>query len=403
MAFDHGENFFTDGADPRRIEARTELQQIVEDQAEAEFARRRASFEAMQRRHRQEIDDLAARMKSMFGRTPPEVTVNAMALAVEEAHEFAKLRAAEGEPEDAIADIRLFQAQIQGKEVAFHLQGRDSKPSFIDDGKNIFVPGYQDDVALLASLQLAQMRWGVIKVTGTDEFKERVVQLAAEFDLRLANEDLALRVHQRRSSPGTLSAPTVPELAAAAKFREELESQPPARAEPKPAPPATASVAPVAQEDDEPVIEQADPVAPATTDREVRAEDMPSAEFDQAVKAEIERLKGEGHDKASISERSHEIEDEVRQRWVARDTGAPVESKGWITRLQEERREKVAARAAQAGKEDHMPTEPIDDIEPDEEPDLGFGEDDDEFSLDVPSAATVTPEAKKSAIVAARP
>ena len=129
MAFDHGENFLTDGADPRRIEARTELQRSIEDQAEAEIARRRASFEAMQRRHRQEIDDLATRMKSMFGRTPPEVTVNAMALAIEEAHEFAKLRAAEGKPEDAIADIRLFQAQIQGKEVAFHLQGKDKKAS----------------------------------------------------------------------------------------------------------------------------------------------------------------------------------------------------------------------------------------------------------------------------------
>lgn len=402
MAFDYGENFFTDGADPRRIEARTELQQIVEDQAQAEIARRRASFESMQRRHRQELDDLAARTKSMFGRTPPEVTVNAMALAVEEAHEFAKLRAAEGKPEDAIADIRLFQAQIQGKEVAFHLQGRDNKPSFIDDGKNIFVPGYQDDVALLASLQLAQMRWGVIKVTGTDEFKERVVQLAAEFDLRLANEDLALRVHQRRSSPGTLSAPTEQERVVAAKFREELESHPPARAEPKPAPIATASVLPVGQEDDEPVIEQADPVAPATANQEVRAEDMPAAEFDKAVKAEVARLKGEGHDKASISERSHEIEDDVRQRWAATKPGSPVESTDWITKLKEERREKAAARSAQAGKDNDMPTEPIDDLEPDQEPDLGFGDDDD-FSLDVPSAATVAPEAKKSAAVAARP
>ena len=358
MAFDYGENFFTDGAEPRRIEARTELQRNIEDQAEAELARRRASFEAMQRRHRQEIDDLAKRMKSMFGRTSPEVAVNAMVLAVEEAHEFAKLRAAEGKPEEAIADIRLFQAQIQGKEVAFHLQGRDTKPSFIDDGKNIFVPGYQDDVALLASLQLAQMRWGVIKVTGTDEFKERVVQLAAEFDLRLANEDLALRVHQRRSSPGTLSAPTEQELAAAVKFRTELEGQPPAPAEPRPAPPAKASVDPVVPMDDAPVIEPINPVNPVSADQAAHAEVMPSEE---------------------------------------------VESTDWIARLQEERREKAASKAALAEKGDTMPNEPIDDLEPDEEPDLGFGEDDDQFSLDVPSAMTVTPEAKKSAAVAARP
>lgn len=110
------------------------------------------------------------------------------------------------------------------------------------------MPGYQDDVALLASLQLAQMRWGVIKVTGTDEFKDRVVQLAAEFDLRLSNEDLALRVHQRRSSPGTLSAPTEQEIAAASSGRSLRASRQP-EPSPKPTPLATAAAVTVAQED----------------------------------------------------------------------------------------------------------------------------------------------------------
>ena len=54
------------------------------------------------------------------------------------------------------------------------------------------------------------------------------------------------------------------------------------------------------------------------------------------------------------------------------------------------------------GKDEDVPEEPIEIDEPEEEADLGFGDDDD-FSLDLPSAATVTPEAKKTAGVAARP
>lgn len=321
MAFDHGENFFTDGRDPRRLVSRTQLEHQVEDQSDHELAQRRSEFAALQRRHRQQMDDLVAQKSSMFGRTPPEVAVNALALATEEAHHQAKLRAAEGKPEDMIQDIRLFQAKIQGKEVAFYTEGRDGRPSFIDDGKSVFVPAYNDDIALLASLQLAQMRWGVIKVSGTDDFKERVVQLAAEHHLQLSNEDLALRVHQRRNSPGTLSAPTEQELAAAVKFKTEMEGHKPEVAEPESGPEAAS---------------------------------------------------------------------------------APADEKAWVKEELRELQERRAARAVQAGKESEMPKEPIEIDEPEEEPDLGF-DDDDDFTVDVPGATTVAPEAKKTAGMGVRP
>ncbi len=409
MAFDHGENFFSDGSDPRRFASRTQLENQIEDRAEHEMARRRAEFAAMQRRHRQEMDNLAMQKRSMFGRTPPEVTVNALTLAIEEAHHQAKLRAAEGKPEELVQDIRLFQAMIQGKEVAFHVEGKSGKPSFIDDGKSIFVPAYDDDIALLASLQLAQMRWGVIKVSGTDDFKDRVVQLAADHDLQLANEDLALRVHQRRNSPGTLSAPTEQELATAKKFQTELEEQKPEPAEPKSAGDAPASKAPAttaaAPEDDEDaVIEEDAPEQEKTPEPALAAATASAAPTTPPAddKAWIAELQEERRRKAA--ERAAEA---AKTSKAGKETTLPkgeydraVEAE--IQQLKERGQSSNAAQAAQAGKDEDMPQEPIEIDEPEEEADLGHGDDDD-FTLDLPSAATVTPEAKKTAGVTARP
>lgn len=407
MAFDHGENFFSDGRDPRRLASRTQLENQVEDRAEHEMARRRAEFAALQRRHRQEMDDLAAQKSSMFGRTPPEVAVNALTLAIEEAHHQAKLRAAEGKPEELVQDIRLFQAKIQGKEVAFHVEGKSGKPSFIDDGKNIFVPAYDDDIALLASLQLAQMRWGVVKVSGTEDFKERVVHLAADYDLQLANEDLALRVHQRRNSPGTLSAPTEQELAAAKKLHAELEGQEPEPAEPKaagdaPAPKASVTTATTPEdeddaliEDDTPEQEQAPEPAPAT------AEAVPTAPpaDDKAWIAELqEERRRKAAERAAEAAKAVKAGKEGTMPKGEYDRAVEAE----IQQLKAKGQSPNAAQAAKAGKDEDVPEEPIEIDEPEEEADLGFGDDDD-FSLDLPSAATVTPEAKKTAGVTARP
>lgn len=406
MAFDHGENFFSDGRDPRRLASRTQLENQIEDRADHELARRRAEFEALQRRHRQEMDDLAAQKSSMFGRTPPEVAVNALTLAIEEAHHQARLRAAEGNPEEVIQDIRLFQPKIQGKEVAFHVEGKDGKPSFIDDGKNIFVPAYDDGIALLASLQLAQMRWGVIKVSGTDDFKERVVQLAAEYDLQLANEDLALRVHQRRNSPGTLSAPTERELAAAQKFQAEMEGREPEPAEPKSAGtvPAKAPVSTAAapEEEDEVLIEDEEPEpeqvkAPEPTPTAASA--APSA-VPADDKAWIAELQEERRRKAA--ERAAEA---AQTAQAGKDSKMPKDEydravEAEIQQLKAKDQSTTATQSAQAGKD--MPEEPIEIDEPEEEADLGY-DDGDDFSLDLPAASVVSPEAKKTAGVAARP
>lgn len=367
MAFDHTENFLSDGRDPRHLATRHELESIIEDQDQGEIAQRRAEFAQMQQRHRTMMDELVAQKRSMFGRTPPEVSVNALALAVEEAHLMARLRAAQGQPEERVADIRLFQPQIQGREVAYQAEGQ-KKPSFVDDGKNIYVPGYQDDVALLASLQLAQMRWGLVKVSGNDDFKERVVQLAAEHDLKLANEDLARQVQLRRMSPGTLSAPTEQERRAAEQLHNELDASGPAAE-----PPSQASK-PLAHGEQpkwlQPKMAAPEEAAEVTTNSTRRESQKPDAQESDVIEDYPEA------DKQSAGQTAEQPD---------------AEEKSWVQRLQEERRERQQAAAqkpatANAEVQGGSDQAQMEDDEPEHEPDLGYGDGDEDFSVDVPSA-----------------
>jgi hypothetical protein len=48
----------------------------------------------------------------------------------------------------------------------------------------------QDDDTLLAALQLAQEKWGGVKLNGTDEYKRRCVEIAAKNGVRIANPEL---------------------------------------------------------------------------------------------------------------------------------------------------------------------------------------------------------------------
>lgn len=377
MAFDHSTNFLSNGRDPRHLASRTDLEDLIEDRGKDEIVKRQAAFADLQKWHRKMMDEMIAQKQTMFGRTPPEVSLNALTLAIEEAHQKAQLLAAEGMAQGKIADIRLFRAEIRGSEVAFKTEGQKT-PSFVDDGKNIYVPGYQDDVALLASLQLAQMRWGYIKVTGQPDFQERVVQLAAEFDLKLSNEDLAARVQQRRASPGVLSAPSEGERKAAAQLHAE-------------APVGDAQAAGVKA----PVAEAA---APEMVSRQI--EPQPPETHDDDV---IETAHAAQRDVAAP--RPVQPETPVDAPPVANEvTQAQPGDKAWIAALQEERLAKKAAQGQQprSGSGEGDSTSVIVDEEPDQEIDLGY-EDDEEFSVDAPSLPQATPEPKKSATIAARP
>lgn len=368
------ENYLSDGIDPRLPRKQAEIEAQAEDQHNTEVAKKRAEYEDLQRRHRAMMDSLTANKRSMFGKTPPEVSVNALALAVEEAHQLTALRQLEGKPADDARDIRAFSAQIQGREVAFYYEGRQ-KPSFIDDGKNIYVPDFDEDAALLASLQLAQQRWGVVKINGTAEFKERVVQMAVEHDLKLSNRDLAEMVKARREAEGVLSAPSEEERQAAEEFHAS-SAEATAPAAPTAAAKAPAAPEPQAQpEDEDEVIEASPETAPAAP----------------ASPAPVEASKPE----------------------PAAPATEPEDDKAWIRAIQEERRLKKEA-AMQAQKEASVEADKavvntenavesivFDEDVPEEEIDLGMGDDDDFDPMATADPVPASPQ--KTAAVGARP
>ncbi|CEF41887.1 hypothetical protein ASN_2606 [Acetobacter senegalensis] len=90
--------------------------------------------------------------------------------------------------------------------------------AFSDRGDRIDVCDTTDREIILASLQLAASRWGQVKITGTDEFKARVVDLAVEYGFRLKNEDLRQTVEKKRKEAEKLKI-------SARKEREEKEGQ----------------------------------------------------------------------------------------------------------------------------------------------------------------------------------
>ena len=69
--------------------------------------------------------------------------------------------------------------------------------AFSDRSDRIDVCDTTDREIIMASLQLAASRWDQIKITGTDEFKARVVDLAVKRGFRLKNEDLRQTVEKR--------------------------------------------------------------------------------------------------------------------------------------------------------------------------------------------------------------
>lgn len=370
------ENYLSDGTDPRLPRKQAEIEAQAEDQHNTEVAKKRAEYEDLQRRHRAMMDSLTANKRSMFGKTPPEVSVNALALAVEEAHQLTALRQLEGKPADDARDIRAFSAQIHGREVAFYYEGRQ-KPSFIDDGKNIYVPDFDEDAALLASLQLAQQRWGVVKINGTADFKERVVQMAVEHDLKLSNRDLAEMVKARREAEGVLSAPSEEERQAAEEFHASpAEATAPAAS--TAAAKAPAAPKPQAQpEDEDEVIEASPETAPAAP----------------ASPAPVEASKPEPAAPAPATE--------------------PEDDKAWIRAIQEERRLKKEA-AMQAQKEASVEADKavvntenavasivFDEDVPEEEIDLGMGDDDDFDPMATADPVPASPQ--KTAAVGVRP
>jgi hypothetical protein len=88
-------------------------------------------------------------------------------------------------------DIRDFTAQVHQSsrsrlaEIRYSSRSDPSHVSFTDCGKRIDVWQAQDEAVVLAALQLGAQKWGILTITGPDEFKQFSAELAAQHGIRI--------------------------------------------------------------------------------------------------------------------------------------------------------------------------------------------------------------------------
>nr|WP_301273854.1 TraI/MobA(P) family conjugative relaxase [Acetobacter cerevisiae] len=121
--------------------------------------------------------------------------------------------------ERRVYSIPGFRSVVRGAYVHYCKLTDPEHIAFSDRGDRIDVCDTTDRAIILASLRLAANRWDEVKITGTDEFKARIVDLAVEHGFRLKNEDLRQTVEKRRKEAEELKI-------AEQKQKEEKQSSP---------------------------------------------------------------------------------------------------------------------------------------------------------------------------------
>jgi hypothetical protein len=86
--------------------------------------------------------------------------------------------------------------------VKFAHQDSPETVAFINAGRLIKVYS-QEDASLLAALQLAQAKWGGVKINGTDDYKRKCAQIAAKNGIRIVNPELSgiVKEFERKTQP----------------------------------------------------------------------------------------------------------------------------------------------------------------------------------------------------------
>lgn len=123
----------------------------------------------------------------------------------------------QGDTPPAKRDIRDFMAQVQfsAKDriaaIHYHANSAPGRASFTDVGRRIDVWQQQDEAAVLAALQLGAQKWGVLTITGPDEFKHLCANLAARHGIRINNPELNMQPPRApraaNAPPGTAPTP----------------------------------------------------------------------------------------------------------------------------------------------------------------------------------------------------
>lgn len=113
-------------------------------------------------------------------------------------------------------DIRDFQSRVErerGKRnffIGYYAQARPEALSFADRGKQIDVYQSTDRAAVLAALQVASQKWGVLTVTGPAEFQILCSELAREHGFRIQNLPLISAIVREKSGAPTSSDQAAP-------------------------------------------------------------------------------------------------------------------------------------------------------------------------------------------------
>ena len=114
----------------------------------------------------------------------------------------------EGPDDAAPRDIRDFAARIEygvsKREtfIGYFAQARPETLSFVDPGRQIDIYQSTDRAAVLAALQVASQKWGVLTVTGPSEFQVLCAELAQENGFRMQNLPVIHAVtQQERGAP----------------------------------------------------------------------------------------------------------------------------------------------------------------------------------------------------------
>ncbi|SDR63414.1 Relaxase/Mobilisation nuclease domain-containing protein [Rhizobiales bacterium GAS113] len=76
--------------------------------------------------------------------------------------------------------------------------GQRGKTEFIDRGARLDLVNSKDDAVLLAALQVSARKWDAIQITGTEDYTNRVLSLAAEHGFNISNPELQDRLAAER-------------------------------------------------------------------------------------------------------------------------------------------------------------------------------------------------------------
>ena len=103
--------------------------------------------------------------------------------------------------------------------------GQRGKTEFIDRGARVDLVNSRDDAVLLAALQVSANKWDAIQITGSENYKSRVISLAAEHNFNISNSELQDRLARERDRIAATRAKSAEPNSMSEQARQQSQSQ----------------------------------------------------------------------------------------------------------------------------------------------------------------------------------